>query len=60
MRRAPLSLLLPLTVALPYTHSLPPYCCPYPCPYCTLTPFLRPQEHEIRTVEHLACPLHRT
>jgi len=18
----------------------PPYCCPYPCPYCTLTPSL--------------------
>ena len=21
---------------------LPPYCCPYPCPYCTLTHFLPP------------------
>ena len=44
------SLLLPLPVSLLYTpslptvaptrvptvHSLPPYCCPYPCPYCTL------------------------
>jgi hypothetical protein len=20
----------------------PPYCCPYPCPYCTLTPSLVP------------------
>jgi hypothetical protein len=27
-------------VSLLYTHSLPPYCCPYPCPYCTLTPSL--------------------
>ena len=34
------SLLLPLPVSLLYTHSLPPYCCPYPCPYCTLTPSL--------------------
>jgi hypothetical protein len=34
----PPSLLLPLPVSLLYTHSLPPYCCPYPCPYCTLTP----------------------
>ena len=32
------SLLLPLPVSLLYTHSLAPYCCPYPCPYCTLTP----------------------
>ena len=37
----PLSLLLPLPVSLLYTHSLTPYCCPYPCPYCTLTPSLR-------------------
>jgi len=22
--------------------SPPPYCCPYPCPYCTLTPSLAP------------------
>jgi len=36
----PPSLLLPLPVSLLYTHSLPPYCCPYPCPYCTLTPSL--------------------
>jgi len=28
----PPSLLLPLPVSLLYTHSLPPYCCPYPCP----------------------------
>ena len=27
-------------MSLLYTHSLPPYCCPYPCPYCTLTPSL--------------------
>ena len=49
-------LLLPLPMSLLYTHSLPPtvapthvptvhslppsYCCPYPCPYCTLTPSL--------------------
>jgi len=33
----PPSLLLPLPVSLLYTHSLPPYCCPYPCLYCTLT-----------------------
>jgi len=25
----------------------PPYCCPYPCPYCTLTPFL-PSRHQAR------------
>jgi hypothetical protein len=50
----PPSLLLPLPVSLLYTHSLatvaptrvptvhslPRYCCPYPCPYCTLTPSL--------------------
>ena len=23
-----------------YTRPPPPYCCPYPCPYCTLTPSL--------------------
>ena len=32
----PPSLLLPLPMSLLYTHSPPPYCCPYPCPYCTL------------------------
>ena len=35
----PPSLLLPLPVSLLYTHSPPPYCCPYPCPYCTLARF---------------------
>ena len=42
----PPSLLLPLPVSLLYTHSPdglppPPYCCPYPCPYCTLPPSLQ-------------------
>jgi hypothetical protein len=23
-----------------HAYPLPPYSCPYPCPYCTLTPFL--------------------
>ena len=37
-RPPPPSLLLPLPVSLLYTHlPPPPYCCPYPCPYCTLT-----------------------
>ena len=31
----------------------PPYCCPYPCPYCTLTPslpsrLLAPRGHDAR------------
>ena len=38
---APPSLLLPLPMSLLYTHSLPPYYCPYPCPYCTLPRSLR-------------------
>ena len=36
----PPSLLVSLPVSLLYTHSPPPYCFPYPCPYCTLTPSL--------------------
>jgi len=33
----PPSLLLPLPVSLLYTPSPLSYCCPYPCPYCTLS-----------------------
>jgi len=44
----PLSLLLSLLVALPYSafpHSSYPYCCPYPSPYRTCWPFsLSPTE----------------
>ena len=51
----PPSLLLPLPVSLLYTHSLPPYCCPYPCPYCTLTHSLpvalpRPAPHRLGAI----------
>ena len=50
------SLLLPLPMSLLYTHSLPPYCCPYPCPYCTLTPSLPTvAPTHVPTVHSLCC-----
>ena len=37
----------------PPPPSLPPYCCPYPCAYCTLTPSL-PRTFSTRALgEHL-------
>ena len=42
-------------------HPPPPYCCPYPCPYCTLTPSLPSRffQHMMREPGKLAAHMRR-
>jgi hypothetical protein len=54
-RAPPPSLLLPLPVSLLYTPPPPPYCCPYPCPHCTLSHSL-PSRRAASTVEDMVAP----